>query len=217
MSGENDELDTKVWHRAGSSRVSDMMIGRYFGPMVLIVVATIFTLVLGYSFPANSCGLEPTVNGGFSVSYPGSLDVAVAVAKARREGLLPEVDQSSRAIPNAIRLQEMLTDLKRLQSRLSDGRAVISVNRSVPFSLVLVGPGLWSQFHVTADGVRADYHTDGPVAGKVVVLTHHLALRAMLSGNLSIEQATEFGLIRYSGGDIASIQKTFEIGFQAKT
>ncbi len=184
--------------------------------MVSTLVFTIFIIVLSYPLAAYSCGLEPTVNGGFSVSYPGSLDVAVAVAKARREGLLPEMAQSSRSLPNIIRLQEMLADLQRLQARLNDGRVGNSANDSIPFSLVLVGPGLWSQFHVTADGVQANYHTNGPVAGTVVVLTHHAALRAMLSGDLSIEQATEHGLIKYSGGDITPVQQTFKYSFQSK-
>ena len=215
MPGENEALGVKIGHRTAGRQSHHMKTGRCLGSIASIVAGSIVTIVLlNYPFAANSCGLEPTVNGGFSVSYPGSLDVAVAVAKARREGLLP--DQSSGPIPNEILLQEMLADLKRLQSRLYDGRTVKSANGSVPFSLVLVGPSLWSQFNVTPDGVQANYHTDGPSEGTVVVLTHPVALRAMLNGSLSIEQASDFGLIRYSGGDITPIQKTFEFGFQAK-
>ena len=81
---------------------------------------------------------------------------------------------------------------------------------TAPFSLVLVGPGLWSHFHMTSGGVLANYHTEGPLAGNAVVLTHATALRAMLAGNLSIEQATELGLIAYSGVDPAPIQRTLE-------
>ena len=216
MAEENALQGANVVHRTGSCQSNDMKTDRCSGSMVSMLVASIVAIALSFPAPANSCGLEPTVNGGFSVSYPGSLDVAMAVAKARREGLLPDMDQSSRPTPNEILLQEMLADLKRLQSRLNDRRVVKSANGSVPFSLVLVGPGLWSQFHMTPDGVRANYHTAGPLAGKVVVLTHPVALRAMLNGSLSIEQASDFGLIRYSGADITPIQKTFEFGFQAK-
>ena len=64
---------------------------------------------------------------------------------------------------------------------------------------------------MTNGGVLANYHTDEPLAGKVVVLTHATALRAMLAGSLSIERATELGLIAYSGVDTAPIKRALEI------
>lgn len=192
-----------------------MKTGRRFSSTASIVVTAIATIVLGYSLPAHTCGLEPTVNGGFTISYPGSIEVAVAVANARRTGLLPPA--SPDAIPNEARLQQMLADLRRLQTRLNKSRGKLSDDIDAPFSLVLVGPGLWSHFYMTTGGVLANYHTDGPLAGKAVVLTHATALRAMLGGSMTIEQATELGLIAYSGGNTAPIQKTFEIGLQAKT
>lgn len=191
-----------------------MNIYRHLSSMASIVSAAIATIVLSYSQPVHSCGLEATVNGGFSISYPGSIDVAVAVASARNSGLLPAASLAT--IPNEVRLQGMLADLRRLQSRLNKARNQIPDNSAAPFSLVLVGPGLWSHFHMTAGGVLANYHTSGPLNDKVVVLTHATTLRAMLGGNLSIEQATELGLIAYSGVDTSLIQQTFEISLQAK-
>jgi hypothetical protein len=137
------------------------------------------------------------------------------VSRARNDGFLPAA--SAIAIPNEVRLQQMLADLRRLQSRLNKARKAIPGDNAIPFSLVLVGPGLWSHYHMSGGGVLANYHTDGPLTGKAVVLTHATALRAMLSGSLTIEQATELGLIAYSGGDTAPIQQTFETGLQTKT
>jgi hypothetical protein len=179
------------------------------------MAVAIATIVLSYSPPSHTCGLEPTVNGGFTISYPGSIDVAVAVSRARNDGFLPAA--SAVAIPNEVRLQQMLADLRRLQSRLNKARKAIPGDNATPFSLVLVGPGLWSHYHMTAGGVLANYHTDGPLAGKVVVLTHATALRAMLGGTMTIEQATELGLIAYSGVDTFSIQRSLEISLQAET
>lgn len=173
------------------------------------MVAAVAAVVLGYSHPAHTCGLEPSINGGFTISHPGSLEVAVAVASARDSGLLPAA--SSEAITNEVRLQHMLADLRRLQARLNKARDQIPGDSTAPFSLVLVGPGLWSHFHMTTGGVLANYHTDGPLAGNAVVLTHASALRAMLAGSLSIKQATELGLIAYSGFDSAPVQRTLEI------
>lgn len=170
--------------------------------------------VSSYSLPVHSCGLEPSINGGFTISYPGSIDVAVAVSRARNDGFLPAA--SAVAIPDEVRLQQMLADLRRLQSRLSKARKAIPGDSAAPFSLVLVGPGLWSHFHMSAGGVLANYHTDGPLTGKAVVLTHATTLRALLSGSLSIEHATELGLVAYSGDETALIQRTIERGMQKK-
>ena len=161
------------------------------------------------SIPVHACGLEPGFNGGITISYPGSIDVAVAVAGARSDGLLPPT--SSEAITNEIRLQHMLADLRRLQARLNTARDGIPDAGVAAFSLVLVGPGLWSHFSMTSGGVLANYHADGPLDDRVVVLTHATVLRAMLAGSLSIERATELGLIAYAGVDTSSIQRTFEI------
>lgn len=159
--------------------------------------------------PVHACALEPSINGGITISHPGSIDVAVAVANARSDGLLPPA--SSEAITNEVRLQNMLADLRRLQARLNAARNDMTVENAATFSLVLVGPGLWSHYRMSPGGVLANYHTDGPLAGKAVVLTHATALRAMLAGSLSIERATELGLIAYTGVDTAPIQRTFEM------
>ncbi|MDX2418121.1 MAG: hypothetical protein QNK19_11740 [Xanthomonadales bacterium] len=187
----------------------------HLSPVTSMVAVVIATIVLSYSPPSHSCGLEPSVNGGFTISYPGSLEVAIAVADARNNGLLPQANPN--AIPDMIRLQQMLTDLQQLQTLLDKGRGEISDDFDTPFSLVLIGPGLWSHFHITPDSVTANFHTNGPLTEKVVVLTHPTALRAMLDGKLSIEQATRLGLIAYSGTDTAAVQRTFETSLQIKT
>ena len=189
---------------------NDVNTGIHSKSMASILAIAISIGVLTDTLPAHACGLEPSVNGGITISYPGSIDVAVAVSSARSSGLLPPA--STATIPNEVRLQGMLADLRRLQARLNKARNQRPNDSAAPFSLVLVGPGLWSHFHMTAGGVLANYHTDGPLAGKTVVLTHATALRSMLTGSLSIERATELGLIAYSGNDTSPIQRAFEIG-----
>jgi len=177
-----------------------------------IATTLVMTAIIGVSnasIPVHACGLEPGFNGGITISYPGSIEVAVAVASARSNGLLPAA--STKTVSNEVRRQQILADLRRLQTRLNETRDEVPDAGTATFSLVLVGPGLWSHYRVTAGGVLANYHTDGPLAGKAVVLTHAAALRAMLSGALSIERATELGLIAYSGVDTSPIQRTLEI------
>ena len=97
-------------------------------------------LVAAASSPVGACTLEAVVNGGFTVSHPGSLDVAVAVAKARRDGLLPPAPSES--LPNDMLLRLMITDVRRMQARLGKGRSALAKPSTASFSLVLVGPGL---------------------------------------------------------------------------
>ena len=175
-----------------------------------IVLAGIATILLVYAQRAHTCGLEPGINGGITVSYPGSIDVAIAVAGARSNGLLPPANNEATA--NEVRLQNILADLRRLQARLNAARIEVADADPATFSLVLVGPGLWSHYRMTAGGVHGNYHTAGPLADEAVVLTHATALRAMLDGSLSAEQASELGLIAYSGVDAAMVRRTFETG-----
>lgn len=178
-------------------------------------MAIVLVLILAALQQVHACGLEPTFRGGFTVSYPGALDVAVAVAAARREGLLPPAE--SEMVANDMRLRQMLVDLRNLKSRLSEVRVQGEGDGQAPFSLVLVGPGMWSHFYLTPAGVLASYHTEGPMSGKTVVLTHHAVLRALLKGDLSTVLAAELGLIVYTGIDAEPVQSAFETGLQASS
>lgn len=174
--------------------------------MVRMFVQLMVAALIAATTTATACGLEPSIHGGFTVSHPGSIEVAVAVAKARREGLLSPAN--TEAISNVALLQRMLTDLKQLRSRLVKGRTATE-----SFSVVLVGPGLWSHFYTSGGSILGRYHVTGPIAGKTTVLTHHAVLKALLSGDLGIKQATELGLISYSGDSAEAIRGAFESGF----
>ncbi len=183
--------------------------------LVRRVLALLLLIAAGVAPPTYACGLEPTLNGGLTVSYPGALAVAVAVADSRRSGLLPPPDSDT--VPNETLLGKVLTDLRRLQSQLDAPRAGEDSSSGGTFSLVLVGPSLWSHFHLTRSGVLARHHVEGPLDGRVVVLTHHAVLQALLNGDLSTDQATELGLIAYSGDDPAPIRSAFEAGFRSSS
>jgi hypothetical protein len=175
-------------------------------------VVLVAAAAAGAASPLGACGLEATINGGFTVSHPRSLDVAVAVANARRDGRLPPASASSPS--NDVLLRLMIADIRHMQSRLRDGRSALAKGSAAPFSLVLVGPGLWSHFHLTSGGVLARYHVDGPLEGKVVVLTHHAVLKALLEGTLGPEQAAEQGLLVFTGGNTEPVQQVFRQGFR---
>lgn len=180
-----------------------------------LVLAFLLTIAPGIPFSVQACGLEPALKGGLTVSYPGALAVAVAVADSRRSGLLPPANPG--AVSNEVLLEQMLADLGRLESRLNASLPKNQEDTMSAFSLVLVGPSLWSHYHLTPAGIRAEYHTNGPLAGKAVILTHHAVLRALLNGDLSTTQAADLGLIAYSGIDAEPVQSAFESGFQSSS
>ena len=179
-----------------------------FAAVILVAAAA-----AGSSPPISACALEATIKGGFEVSHPRSLDVAVAVANARRDGRLPPASANSPS--NDVLLRLMITDIRRMESRLREGRSALAKGSAAPFSLVLVGPGLWSHVHLTSGAVLARYHVDGPLAGKPVVLTHHAVLKALLDGSLSPKHAAEQGLLIFTGENTLPVQQVFLQGFQS--
>ena len=165
--------------------------------------------------PARACGLHPTISGGIETSYPGALNIAVAVATAREQGVLPQAKPDSLSAGDAYSV--MLADLKRLQSQLETVHRNGTDTSAAEFSVVLIGPSLWSHYQLTPTGVQARFHVHGPVNGKPVVLTHHVVLRALLDGHMTAGQAAELGLIAFSGNNTDPVRKTFETGFQSRT
>ena len=163
--------------------------------------------------PAIGCGLHGSLDGGFEVSYPGALRIAMAVAEARRDGVLPGVNRS--ALHRNAQFDQMLADLEQVQLHLDATRRGRLDTESMVFSLVLVGPGLWSHYHMVPTAVEAQYHAAGPLEGHTVIMTHHAVLRALVLQTLTAEQAVESGLIEFSGNDVNLVQDVFEASFQS--
>ena len=178
-----------------------------------VAAAIALALSLSAATQGDACWLEPTLKGGLSVSHPGALDVAVAVAKARRAGWLPQPNPEP--VSNEARFHPLLMDLRRLQSRLDRASLAPADDRAAPFSLVLVGPGLWSHYYPASQGILAVYHAGGPLVGQVVVLTHHVVLRALLSGELTMTRAAELGLIAFVGSKTLTVEKVLALGLQS--
>ena len=173
------------------------------------VSITMIILALSGFAPLKACGLEAAINGGFTVSHPRSLEVSVAVARARREGLLPAATPT---VPNEVMLRMMTADIIRLQRYFQQNN--MSKN-GLPesFSLVLVGPGLWSHFYPTKKSLLVRYHVGGPLKDSIVVLTHHVVLEALLNETLSAEDAVARGLILFSGENTDLVKNFFMSGF----
>ena len=151
----------------------------------------------------NQCSTKEAWGGG----YPGAMRVAVAVADARKRGLLPSANLE---VSNKVRFQQIMRDVVKLQARLDRIRNHIADAGSNDFSLLLAGPGFWAHYHLKPGGVLARYHANGPLRNEVVVITHQAVLSALLRGTISITQATDLGLLEFSGANPTPVKVALE-------
>ena len=191
-------------------------------PMRVRLLAAIATLAAACG-SAVACGFHPGLKGGLSVTYPGSLRVAVAVAEARRRDLLPPASPrtsarapcfvgsfsargpSRTASEGLCAYTAALLRLHQLKLRLEQSMESAAEGAGTEFSLVLVGPRLWSHYRLAADVVLARHHVDGPIRDRAVVLTHEAVLEAVLAGALDAGHAMEAGLIAVAGPEGARV------------
>ncbi|WP_394558259.1 hypothetical protein [Aquipseudomonas alcaligenes] len=125
-----------------------------------------------------------------SLAHPASLGVALAAQQAYQDKLMPR----PLPLPGGFGMRRTLGMLEKLQQRLPTG--------SPSFSLLLVEPGLWSNF--TADGVRL--HAD-PDAGERLVILSEGALLALEGGRLPAAKAMQSGLLVIDGPDADALAK----------
>ena len=110
---------------------------------------------------------------------------------------------------------QLLKNIKELVDHAEDeisnkfNHALDNAKGSEPteFSLVLVGPRLWSHYRVSDERIRAQYHVDGPLTERAVVLTDDAVIEALLAGTLDADQALEAGLIAVAGPDQSRVSR----------
>ncbi len=169
-------------------------------------------LALTSAAPAAACGFHGGPRGTLDVAYPGSLSVAVAVANAKDDGLLPARDPARpalgyhRAVGEIMNFASALGDEETQRSPKGSLKSLVLAHGEVEaqrspqgFSLLLVGPRLWSAIIPQGSGFAARVHTAGPLPGRPVVLTEYLVLAAIEQGKLSLAEALDLGLIRIHG------------------
>ena len=148
--------------------------------------------------PALACGFEDPSNVGFqrgmlNFAFPKALWVSTAVWQAQAAGLL-EADTSlkgNRALLGFRRASDALSTVAR---QLDDGNDALP-----PFTLVMIGPVLWTRFAEGANGLTATPHVKGPALGDVVVVSDEPVILALARGRIGGATALDQGLIRVYG------------------
>jgi hypothetical protein len=154
-------------------------------------------LVLGAG-SALGCGFEDPSNVSFqrgvlNFAFPKALYVSTAVWQAQSAGLLEREGASAanRALLGFRRASDALSAVaKKLDAQ--DGELPA-------FTLVMIGPVLWTRFADEGSGLAATPHVDGPSAGDVVMVSDEPVIIAMARGQMDGGLALEWGLIRLYG------------------
>jgi hypothetical protein len=134
-------------------------------------------------------------------AYPDSLHVKTAVWMAQRDGVLATPESTSR--PDAQALLQHMAQLRQTAANLGalqKGIASALDGRETPsFSVVLIGPMLWTRFHVVEGSIAMAVHVDGPAAGDVVLVTDAPVVASLAAGQLAATEARRRGLLRSYG------------------
>ena len=160
-----------------------------------LVSGSTVALSCGYDDPASAS----IARGILNWVYPDALYVATAVWNAQQQGGLGR-DREPAPIKALLGYHQALHRLGAFRDRLSaavDGRAVPA------FSIVLIGPMLWTHYELAGATLSMKPHVDGPASGDVVIVTEEPVIAALNEGRIAPQAARELGLIRFYGPPVA--------------
>jgi hypothetical protein len=147
-----------------------------------------------------------------NVVYPNALYVQGAVDEALRAGMLRPAHFTRPG--DFFALQRTTRNLRRFADILADGASA-----DLPaFSMVLMGPVLWTRFVPGADGLAAETHVAAPLPHRIVVVTDVPALAALVQGDVSGDRAIASGLVRFYGEsvEIESLRGALTVAFPSQ-
>ena len=167
-------------------------------PTAGLLGALVLASALAVAPAAWACGYHDpsSVNRGIlNWVYTNALYVGTAVWMAQRDGVIPR-DEGPAAVKALFGYQKTVARLATFRDRLSGALDV----RTVPaFSIVLLGPMLWTRFEPTGTVLTMTSHADGPSNGDVVIVTDEPVVAALVDGRVTPQAAREMGLMRLYG------------------
>ncbi|MGY3945534.1 hypothetical protein [Aeromonas tecta] len=135
-------------------------------------------------FQTMACGYDMLVGDPFALSWPGSLDIAIATADAistRQISQIPALDGGEGFVRAQQWLRQLKEDLQRAD--LPGG-----------FSILLVDSGLWSKMR-GKEVLLLQLHSPPPTPTDRVVMVSEAGLNALLSKQISVDQAQQLGVL----------------------
>ena len=141
------------------------------------------------------------MRGAINWIYPDALHVTSAVWRAQLEGVI----ERAPAAKSLFAYQTATSRLSALRGRLSGDGAIPG------FSVLLIGPMLWSRFRAENTGLAVIHHLERAGADDVVIITDEYVIAALVAGRLTASTAAERGLLRFYGrpGDVRHLANIF--------
>ncbi|MDW9393083.1 hypothetical protein [Sinorhizobium meliloti] len=161
-------------------------------------IVLVSTMVALSAHAALACGYHSSLDSStFNVAHPGSLAVATAIYRAQDRGTLDaRITTSRSASLFGAGYREAVQYLKQLERSVARSATAWNDTGRQRFALLLVRSRLWTDFTAQLGRAKANIHVDGPVEGEPIVLTDESVLRALFSGQLTLDAAIDQGLVR---------------------
>lgn len=182
--------------------------------LATLVSAASLTVAASVAF---SCGFEDPksasgARGILNFMYPKALYVSTAVWRAQLDGVIacddpPQKDRS--IVAGRSKYDMAVAHLARLHDKLSGG---LDGSPKPAFSLVLLGPMLWTRFVPEGHGIAMTPHVKYAEANDVVIVTDQPVIAALVEGRMRVPVAIELGLIRFYGpaDKVAALTSLFD-------
>lgn len=170
-------------------------------------VSWVMVLSLAGAGAVQACGYHDPSGislGMLNWAYPDALHVRTAVWMAQRDGVLAKAEPPEPADPAsaAFKLQQ-LARYRETHAQLEVLRSRIEIalgSQPFPeFSIVLIGPMLWTRFERGEGGLGMQSHAVGPARDDVVIVTDAPVTAALAEGRMAPREARERGLARLYG------------------
>ena len=179
-------------------------------PVLVVAVVTSTPQALACTFHMTSFGTF------FESTYPGSLNVSLAVAKARSEEQLPGAPLED----GDLGLLRASHELKKLGTQLD----AASESARSDFFLLLAGQQLWTNYRAKGFGGGPGYdvhvHSARPTHDVPIVVTSYFVVLALKDGTMTFEEALDRGLVRIDNdenGKVAALFREIFSGAESST
>ncbi|WP_373973829.1 hypothetical protein NT239_09175 [Chitinibacter sp. SCUT-21] len=167
--------------------------------MKKLLPALFSALIASIATPALACGYDSIINNPFTLNYPGSMVVALKTQQAITEGAISPLPALT-GKDGLARVSQWLEQLRgRLQQAGLDER----------FSVYLVDSNLWTRFDPLGGNVLVQSHIT-PEPNETVLLMTEAGLNALLHANLTLAQAQQKQLFKWSKTNDARVVASFE-------
>jgi hypothetical protein len=160
---------------------------------------------LPLALASHACGFHDPAGlnrSALNLAFPDALHVHTAVWMAQLQNIIAKAEQPAADDdrPEALRALASYREAVGQLGLFRDRAGARIGERTVPaFTVVLVGPMLWTRFEQSGTELVMTPHVTGPSTGDVVVVTDKPVIIALTEGTLMPRSARQLGLLRFYG------------------